>query len=119
MTHLYWICPPVRKIWTKVVALIKDEFDYELLLDPVTCLLGLEPEGTEECIPDVVQLVLSIVKYYIYSCKCTGIVPEFHGVIYKIKEIWYIENNIAKKKGLKSCKMKKWKWYCGDFICSV
>ena len=56
----------------------------------------------------LINHILLLGKYYIYSQKCQNAKPSFKGFIAKMKRIYSIELHIARKGDKLSFHLKKW-----------
>ena len=72
LTHIFCKCPIVKCFWNNILDWLKGKCDhiYNLVLTDQLIIFGC----SEQTITDsVFDLLLLLAKYFIYKCKCQGI----------------------------------------------
>jgi len=94
IVHMLWECPKARKMWEEVKTWIKDKTDYELHMSPSYIILNIDIQR-DESTPEIIWLILIIVRQYLYSSKCLEKIPSAQGAIKAIQQVEQIELSIA------------------------
>ena len=104
---MLWLCPVIQSLWRKIENWITNVCDHKIHLHPVYIIFNLETNKTEST-PDIIWLILLIIKKYIYSCKCLETKPEFTEVVIKVEGVEKIEFDIALKHNKIHLHYDKW-----------
>jgi len=103
--HLFWECKKVKPIWNVITNWINVQLNCELEIKKELLFLYDIEAGNYTTI---INLVILIVCRYIYVSKCTDRHPTFTGAIAKVKEVEFIERDMAQRKGKLLNHLKKW-----------
>ena len=102
--HLFWDCPKVQKIWECVKRILKHFLDIEVdmcescvMLNNFTCLKK-----------DTVNIIVLIVKQYIYASKCLQEDLNFNACMSKIVDYYNADKILAVQNGNLPTLYKKW-----------
>lgn len=83
--HLFWECPVVKNFWIEIRELFKNRCNVILPNTADQIILGSE-------ISDIsINFFIVLIKYYIYSCKCTGTNLSPLGAQTMLKQTYLIE----------------------------
>ena len=87
ITHLFWNCHHVKSIWLQTEDWINEITHSRLKLNQRTIILG-DPEIDEN---KPMNHILLIIKYYIYTCRCKEIIPNFEGAKQSVHKVMKLE----------------------------
>ena len=108
ITHLFWNCSIVQKLWEEVREYINKRFNQSgkltVILDVKRVILNRVVERKQH----VANFVCLLTKYYIYSQKCLQKPISFQGLRRQIKSVENIEKYIATKNGKLNVHNRKW-----------
>ena len=107
LLHLFVECSHVIKIWSMLKKWLYHFCFVEIAIDPVQILLN----KYKEAFTDMVNTIILITKYYIYTQRSFKHQLSFRDVISYISKYKRIEFMAAKKTGKISHHLKKWHMY--------
>ena len=101
IVHLLCKCPRVEPIWKN----IKVVFKYSILDWSDTSLIYnlVHPK-----VAHVINFIVLVVKFAIFRCKCAGEIPNFYVIWSEVKDMYYIEYEIAQRNNQVHKYKKKW-----------
>lgn len=106
--HLFYDCTKVRKLWQDIeqwFCYLTSRMEIEVFFSVKNIMLNLVTERKSH----VLNLLILIVKQFIYRCRCLNVAPSFDQVYKQILEVCQIEEFIAKRKDKWNYHVKKWK----------
>ena len=99
--HLFCECSIVKNVWLDIAQLLKNKCYIDMSFTNKEIILGSVFEDTAK------DMLMILIKYYIYSCRFTGTIPCKSGIVNMLKQSYNIEKLSAS-------------WYSspavGDFI---
>ena len=104
--HLLFSCKESCEFWKHVLSWLRDKDIYVGELKEVDLIFGkfdIQDDFT------LINHILLLGKYYIYSRKCQNAKPSLKGFIAKTKRVYSIELHIARKRDELTYHLKKWK----------
>ena len=92
--HLFWICTITQKFWTDFERLINSlDLAPRLTLSKELILFGTDGRTKTD---EILDLILLLVKCYIYKCKYENSVPHLIGFKHYLKYKYEIDEYISK-----------------------
>lgn len=117
LTHLFWSCNLVSQLWTQIQAYIFDnnsDLDSTLEWNARNIFFNsVHPKPGH-----VVNLLILIVKQYIYRSRCSNSQLSFQHLLNEITTTKNIEYQIAKEKGKLVKHYRKWSQIYLDMVMS-
>ena len=104
LIHLLLNCPHSSTIWSEMSNYIHHHAGVYMNMDDTEIILGVK----EKPFANFYNTISTIIKQYIYSCRCLSVKPVFRVVLEKIKFEKYAEKSFA----VKNNKIMDWssKW---------
>ena len=100
VTHLFWECRMVQKLWKKLKEIVLEQ-NISSELNIMDAFLGISASN-------LINLICVVVKQYIYFCRCKNITPIVEVMLNRIKEVKNIEYKIASVNDTVTKHSKKW-----------
>ena len=104
--HLLFSCKESREFWKHVLSWLRDNnINVEELkgADLIFWKFDIQDDFT------LINHILLLGEYYIYSRKCLNAKPSLKGFISKTKRVYSIELHIARKRDKLTYYLKQWK----------
>ena len=92
--HMLWDCPKITPVWEKIGDWVKSKTGYEFYYHPSFVLLNLDIVREEET-PDIIWLLLLVIRRHFFVCKCLERTPTFTNTLSAIAEVENIERSVA------------------------
>ena len=80
VTHLFWHCPFVKRLWTDVCNFIANHIEADFKLFWKDVLFGIFDSNRNSTRPKetfIINLILILAKFHIHKCKFTHKKPSF------------------------------------------
>ena len=103
--HLLFFCTKSAEFWKHVLSWLRDNNIYVGTLTETDLIFG-KFDVNEDFI--LINHILLLGKYYIYSRKCMNRLPSFRGFIARAGRIYKIELHIARKRDKLLPHFKEW-----------
>ena len=107
--HLLVECEKVKTLWRNLEKWLKYFHKIEISLDKESILLN----NYKDKHSTYVNLMILIMKRYIYVTRCEESDPKFNCFVQKIHEQYRIERIVANKKDMWQSFQKRWRLYLG------
>ena len=110
--HLLFSCKETSEFWKHVLSWLRDSNIYVGELKEADLIFGkfdVQDDFT------LINHILLLGKYYIYSRKCQNAKPSLKGFIAKTKRVYRIELYISRKRDKLAFHLKKWEKLIRDF----
>ena len=94
ITHLFWECPIVSKVWKEFGELLKEKCPHSdhLKLSEQLILFGEEENITTDRVFDY---MITVVKFFIYKCRFTKTVPTMEAIRSYLRIQYFDEKHIS------------------------
>ena len=124
LTHLFIECPIVRQLWTKIFEYMEQKYDQfrSAKINSVNLIKSTVAQNKNS----VINLLVLVVKQYIYRQRCLKETISFIGVKKLFQFIENTEKYIAIKNGKLEVHIKKWRGiqnmsqdYIQEYICKM
>ena len=83
--HLFWDCSQIRSLWLEFADFIYSTCNLRLNVSARNIILGCETESA------LVNLLIILIKYYIYSSRLNGSIPNMNGIKNMIRNSYKTE----------------------------
>ena len=83
--HLFCECSVVKNLWFEISELLKNKCNIDMSFTNKEIILGSDSENTSK------DMLMILIKYYIYTCRFNGTVPCILAIISMLKHSYYIE----------------------------
>ena len=103
--HLLFSCRITSNFWKHVLSWLRDNDVHVGIINEPDVILG-KFDVAEDYI--LINHILLLGKYYIYSRKCQNSLPTFRGFIARTKRVSNIELHIAREKNKLLFHFQKW-----------
>ena len=90
--HLFWECDVVQQFWTRLMTLISEKCDVDFELNEELTILGCIRGKKSD---DVFDFIVLFAKFYIYSCKQGGNLPEINVFIKRLHNRFLIDKHLS------------------------
>ena len=110
--HLLFSCNETSEFWKHVLSWLRDKNIYVGELKEADLIFGkfdVQDDFT------LINHILLLGKYYIYSRKCQNAKPSLKGFIAKAKRVYRIELYVSRKRDKLAFHLKKWEKLIKDF----
>jgi len=87
--HILWECNIVKGLWLEMAEILKNKCNVEIPISAQHIILG------SYMLDYSINLFIVLIKYYIYSCRFSGLKPCASGVINISKRTYETENQSA------------------------
>ena len=104
VAHLFLYCENIQELWYKLQRVIRYFINIEVIFTDELILFN-NYNGKEHLL---VNLLISIMKQYIYATKCRNKTPMFTAYMSKVSEYYCTEKAYANT--VKKCKKLQTKW---------
>lgn len=104
ITHLLVECATSKNLWNEVTEYIFSISGLRIVMTDVDKLMGIMGTG-DSCL---LNLIIIIVKQYIYACRCKNVSPIIEIIKMKINDVCNAEKSIAIKKNAVDQYLNKW-----------
>ena len=104
--HLFWSCPKSSQIWEDIRVWIKNELDIDIDFNCIDIIFGLSLETYSS-----INLIICIVKRYLYKQKMNKCIPNIIEAKKYIKYYMKLDEHIYKKNLNYDAFLKKWKQF--------
>ena len=104
--HLLFSCKESCEFWKHVLSWLRDNDINVGKLKEADLIFGKFDTQDDSTL---INHILLLGKYYIYSRKCQNAKPSLKGFIAKTKRVYSIELHIARKRDKLTYHLKKWK----------
>ena len=102
--HILVECKIAKKIWEALAKWLKYMCNIELQVDARTIVIN-NYKGTYAPLTNTIIL---ITKQHLYAANCLGETPRITSILDKIKDLYYVEWNIAQQNENMTKHTKKW-----------
>ena len=89
LIHIFWDCSIVKSLWLEFADFVFSECNLTFPVSAKNIILGSENSNT------LVNLLIILIKYFIYSCRLDGSLPNMNGIKKFIKNSYKIEKMSA------------------------
>ena len=107
IVYLFVSCKCVQKIWIALKKWLKYFCNIDFEIEAPVILFDLHKDS----FPALINTIILVTKYYLYSQKVRKEMPRFLGLLKAISKYKKIEQNIARRNANSEYHNKKWEMY--------
>ena len=90
IAHIFFDCTFVKNIWDELKTWIEEKTDSKLNFSKRNICLGYPQKRNM-----ILNLLITVVKYKIYTSKCKGFPPKINCIKEELRQIYEIDKSIC------------------------